>query len=64
MTDYFRSILEDTILDLSNAGSLEARVKMLEIELEKSKHTHQQELSELKKNTGNVSITFYFQSKN
>lgn len=60
MTDYFRSILEDTMLDLSNAGSLEARLKTLELELEKTKQTHQQEIKELKHNTGNYLMLYTY----
>lgn len=52
MADFFRSVIEDTLADLSNnSGALEAKVKVLELEIEKLKHCHQQEISKLKHNS-------------
>ncbi|XP_055607214.1 MYND-type zinc finger-containing chromatin reader Zmynd8 isoform X2 [Uranotaenia lowii] len=52
MADFFRSVIEDTLADLSsNSGTLEAKVKVLELEIEKLKHCHQQELAKLKHNS-------------
>ncbi|KXJ79203.1 hypothetical protein RP20_CCG002027 [Aedes albopictus] len=50
MADFFR--IEDTLSDLSNnSGALEAKVKVLELEIEKLKHCHQQEITKLKHNS-------------
>lgn len=52
MADFFRSVIEDTLADLSNnSGALEAKVKVLELEIEKLKHCHQQEITKLKHNS-------------
>lgn len=51
MTDFFRSVIEDTLSDLANTTSLEAKCKLLEIEMEKLKYTHSKEVVELKANT-------------
>lgn len=52
MADFFRSVIEDTLSDLSNnSGALEAKVKVLELEIEKLKHCHQQEITKLKHNS-------------
>lgn len=52
MTDFFRSVIEDTLSDMADTGCLEARVQLLQLELEKQKYNHQKELAELKSNTG------------
>ncbi|XP_065093180.1 MYND-type zinc finger-containing chromatin reader ZMYND8 isoform X2 [Ochlerotatus camptorhynchus] len=55
MADFFRSVIEDTLADLSNnSGALEAKVKVLELEIEKLKHCHQQEITKLKHNSDMV----------
>lgn len=52
MADFFRSVIEDTLSDLSNnSGALEAKYKVLELEIEKLKHCHQQEIAKLKHNS-------------
>ncbi|XP_062559260.1 MYND-type zinc finger-containing chromatin reader Zmynd8-like isoform X2 [Armigeres subalbatus] len=52
MADFFRSVIEDTLSDLSNnSGALEAKYKVLELEIEKLKHYHQQEITKLKHNS-------------
>lgn len=52
MTDFFRSVLEDTLSDMADQGCLEAKVQLLQLELEKEKYKHQKELADLKSNTG------------
>lgn len=59
MTDYFRAIIEETIGDLAVTGSLEARCRHLELELEKIKCAHAQEISELKHNTGEKAMIYF-----
>lgn len=44
--------MEDTICDLANDGSLEARIQLLKMELERIKFVHNKELADLKHNTG------------
>jgi protein kinase C-binding protein 1 len=51
MADFFRSVIEDTLADLSNNGQPEARIRLLEAEIEKLKHAHAQEVSTLKHNS-------------
>lgn len=52
MADFFRSVIEDTLKDMSNVNNvLQARVKLLELDNEKLKFNHQKELSDLKTNT-------------
>lgn len=51
MTDFFRSVIEDTLSDMSKSQNAEAKVRLLELELEKLKYTHEKEMAELKHNT-------------
>lgn len=51
MTDFFRSVIEDTLSDLANTTTPEAKIKLLEIEVEKTKFAHAKEIFELKANT-------------
>lgn len=51
MTDFFRSVIEDTLADLSAAPNLEAKVRMLELELERERSARAKETAELKANT-------------
>lgn len=51
MTDFFRSVIEDTLLDLANTTSPEAKIRLLEMEIEKLKQSHAKEITELKANT-------------
>ncbi|GAB0100416.1 hypothetical protein DMENIID0001_164560 [Sergentomyia squamirostris] len=51
MTDFFRSVIEDTLGDLANNGCLDAKVKILEVEIEKLKNAHSKEILQLKKST-------------
>lgn len=50
MTDFFRSVIEDTLGDLSNMASPEARIRLLEMELEKEKNLRQKEIVDNKAN--------------
>lgn len=51
MTDFFRSVIEDTLSDLANMSNPEAKIRLLEIELEKQKIVHTKEVADLKANT-------------
>lgn len=51
MTDFFRSVIEDTLSDMASNANLEARTKLLELEIEKLNHSHNKEIIELKTNT-------------
>lgn len=51
MTDFFRSVIEDTLSDLANTTNPEAKIRLLEIELEKLKTAHAKEIADLKANT-------------
>ena len=51
MTDFFRSVIEDTIGDMTSNGVLEAKITQLELQIEKLKNAHDKELNELKHNT-------------
>lgn len=61
MADFFRSVIEDTLSDLAGTSSnvLEAKVRLLEAEIEKVKFQHQQEISKLKNNTGECVNPFF-----
>ena len=50
LADYMRQSLEDLFKDLSQAGSPEATIKGLQLELEKMQWRHQQEMAEVKHN--------------
>lgn len=52
MTDFFRSVIEDTLSDMADKGCLEAKVQLLQLELEKQRYKHEKEVAELKSNTG------------
>ncbi|XP_059621790.1 MYND-type zinc finger-containing chromatin reader Zmynd8-like [Phlebotomus argentipes] len=51
MTDFFRTVIEDTLGDLAKNGCLDAKVKMLEMEIEKLKFAHNKEITQLKNST-------------
>lgn len=51
MADFFRSVLEDTLRDMAANANLEARAKLLELEIEKLKLAHSKEIVDLKSNT-------------
>lgn len=51
MTDFFRSVIEDTLGDLANMANPEAKIRLLEIELEKQKNAHAKEIADVKANT-------------
>ena len=52
MADFFRSVIEDTLSDMSmNSNSFEAKIKLLELENEKLKYSHSKEIADLKTNT-------------
>lgn len=51
MADFFRSVIEDTVIDLSvGHGSLEARIRLLQLETEKLKRDHVKEMSDMRAN--------------
>lgn len=50
MTDFFRTVIEDTLSDLTNMSVPEARIRLLEMELEKEKTSHQKEVADIKAN--------------
>uniref|UniRef100_A0A1L8DN42 Putative kinase c-binding protein 1 n=1 Tax=Nyssomyia neivai TaxID=330878 RepID=A0A1L8DN42_9DIPT len=51
MTDFFRSVIEDTLGDLASNDCLDAKVKMMELEIEKLKYAHKTEITQLKNST-------------
>lgn len=51
MTDFFRSVIEDTLGDLANMSNPEAKIRLLELELEKQKNAHSKEVADIKANT-------------
>lgn len=56
MTDFFRSVIEDTLSDLANMSNPEAKIRSLEIELEKQKNSHTKEIADLKANTDRLLV--------
>jgi hypothetical protein len=54
LSDFLRTSVEEILRDLSNIGSPEATIKSLQIELEKQQWRHNQEMAEMKHNTGLV----------
>uniref|UniRef100_A0A336LU35 CSON004783 protein n=1 Tax=Culicoides sonorensis TaxID=179676 RepID=A0A336LU35_CULSO len=50
-TDFFRNIMTDTLSDLAVNGSLEAKNRLLELEIEQLKQKHAKEMAELKHNS-------------
>lgn len=51
MTDFFRSVIEDTLGDLASMSNPEARIRILELELEKQKNAHAKEIADIRANT-------------
>ncbi|XP_055310495.1 MYND-type zinc finger-containing chromatin reader ZMYND8-like isoform X2 [Sitodiplosis mosellana] len=51
MTDFFRSVIEDTLGDLANMSNPEAKIRLLELEMEKQKNAHAKEITDVKANT-------------
>lgn len=51
MADFFRSVIEDTLSDLANTACPIAKIRLLEMELEKQNLKHETEIVELKANT-------------
>lgn len=56
MTDFFRSVIEDTLSDLANMANPEAKIRSLEMELEKQKNLHAKEVVDLKANTDRLLV--------
>ncbi len=52
MTDVFMSCLKDCLSDMGNKGSLEAQIRCLQLDIEHMQWQHQQEIEELRHNTG------------
>lgn len=52
--DFFRSVLEVTLADIASMGCSEARIQLLELELEQCKVAHAKEIADLKSNTGMI----------
>jgi len=52
LSDFLRTTVEEILRDLSNIGSPAATIKSLQIELEKLQWRHNQEMAEMKHNTG------------
>ncbi|XP_031625842.1 protein kinase C-binding protein 1-like isoform X2 [Contarinia nasturtii] len=51
MTDFFRSVIEDTLGDLANMSNPEAKIRLLELEMEKQKNAHAKEIADIRANT-------------
>lgn len=49
--DFFRSVFEVTLADIAGMGCSEARIQLLELELEQCKMTHAKEMADLKSST-------------
>lgn len=54
LSDFLRTTVEEILRDLSNIGNPEATIKSLQLELEKLQWRHNQEMAEMKHNTGLV----------
>lgn len=52
--DYFRSVFEATLADIASMGSSEAKIQLLELELEQCRMVHRQEVADLKASTGSI----------
>lgn len=52
--DYFRSVIEATLADIASMGSSEAKIQLLELELEQCRMTHEKEMADLKASTGMI----------
>lgn len=50
MTDFFRTVIEDTLQDMGGQGNLEARIQLLELELENMKTAHTKKVTEMQAN--------------
>ncbi len=50
--DFFRSVFEVTLADIAGMGCSEARIQLLELELEQCKMAHAKEIADLKSSTG------------
>lgn len=48
MTDFFRSVIEDTLCDLASMSNPEAKMRIMELEMEKLKNVHAKELADVK----------------
>lgn len=51
MTDFFRSVIVDTLADLAGTQNAEAKVRLLELELEKERAGRVKDIAELKANS-------------
>lgn len=54
MTDFFRSVIEDTLGDLANMSNPEAKIRLLELEMERQKNAHAKEITDVKANTDRI----------
>lgn len=54
LSDYFRGLLIETLSDLTTAGSSEAKIRSLELEIENLKHKHNEEMLEFRKNISTI----------
>lgn len=52
--DFFRSVFEVTLADIASMGCSEARIQLLELELEQCKMAHAKEIAEIKSNTSMI----------
>lgn len=52
MTDIFMGCLKDCLTEMGTQGNLEAQVRCLQLEMEHMQWRHQQEMEELRHNTG------------
>lgn len=52
LADFFRHVMTDSMCDLAASGSLEAKNRMLELEIEQLKQKHAKEMAEFKHNSG------------
>lgn len=54
LADYFRGLLVETLSDLTNMSSPEAKIRSLELEIENLKHKHTEEMLEFRKNISTI----------
>lgn len=59
LTDFFRNVLTDSMIDLAASGSLEAKIRLLELENEQLKKKHTKEMTDLKHNSGEFRVKNY-----
>lgn len=64
MTDFFRTVIEDALSDMGNAGVVEAKLRKLELEMEQLKKSHAHEMAEFKHNSGKISSALLYFSVN